>query len=206
MEDNKCLLVLSAAAVQAEFQIGEGVVTLVKFASGNKPAVTDIADRPMLPKALVSALRAQGVDIFPDHDSHCYIEGLPLKDIQTERHLYRCMALTSNALGFAWSRWNLLSGYDKLIMQFREKAPGHKEGPQQVVLITPQKTSVLECTEASQTFSDAPVEGYEHFYDLYLMAGDKCSPEVKEQLGKAKAVFVNTVFQFLSYAKVLSYA
>ena len=45
---------------------------------------------------LIKEMRKQGVDIFPDHDSHCYIEGLPLKDIQTERHLYNCMALTAN--------------------------------------------------------------------------------------------------------------
>ncbi len=43
-------------------------------------------------------MRQQGVDIFPDCDSHCYIEGLPLKDIATERHLYYCMALTANSL------------------------------------------------------------------------------------------------------------
>ena len=36
--------------------------------------------------------------------------GLPLKDIQTERHLYHCMSLTANALNYSWSRWNLLSG------------------------------------------------------------------------------------------------
>ena len=51
--------------------------------------------------------------------------GLPLKDIQTERHLYNCMALTANALNYSWSRWNLLSGYDKLIMQYREKVIYH---------------------------------------------------------------------------------
>ena len=45
--------------------------------------------------------------------------GLPLKDIQTERHLYDCMALVANSLNFTWSRWNLLSGYDKLVMQYR---------------------------------------------------------------------------------------
>ena len=46
----------------------------------------------------------KGVDIFPDCDSHCYIEGLPLKDIPTERHLYYCMALTANAVSYSWSR------------------------------------------------------------------------------------------------------
>lgn len=91
-------------------------------------------------------------------------------------------------------------------MQYREKVPGHKESGHQVVLVTPEKTSVLECTEASQTFSDKPVEGFENMADIYCMAVDHCSPEVKEQLPKSKAVFVNTVFQFLSSAKVLSYA
>ena len=209
MGENKALMTLSAAAVQAEFEIGEGVVTLVKFSSGNKPPVKGLQDKPMILKELIKEMRIQGVDIFPDYDSHCYIEGLPLKDIQTESHLYHCMALTANALNFSWSRWNLLSGYKKLIMQYREKVPDSgKETPHQVLLITPEKTSVLECTEASQTFSDKGIEGYEHLYDLYTMAtNEKCSGEaVRQQLPKAKAVFVDTVFQFLSCTKVLSYA
>ena len=74
------------------------------------------------------------------------------------------------------------------------------------MLITPEKTSVLECTEASQTFSDKPVEGFENMADLFAMAENHCSQEVRDQLPKAKAVFTNTVFQFLSSAKVISYA
>lgn len=132
--------------------------------------------------------------------------GLPLKDIQTEQHLYNCMALTANALNFSWSRWNLLSGYEKLIMQYREKVPNHPETQLQVVLVTPQKTSVLECTEASQTFSDEAVPGMGNLADVYTMALDLGSEEVKEQIPKAKAVFVNTVYEFLSSAKIISYA
>jgi len=56
-----------------------------------------------------------------------FSSGLPLKDIQTEGHLYHCMALVANSLNFTWSRWNLLSGYDKLIMQYRERLPGAPE-------------------------------------------------------------------------------
>ncbi len=62
------------------------------------------------------------------------------------------MALTANSLNFTWSRWNLLSGYDKLIMQYREKPPGAPDKTHDVLLITPESTCVLECTEASQTF------------------------------------------------------
>ena len=45
--ENKCVIGLSAAAIQAEFEIGEGYVTLVKFSSGNKPPVKGIQDIPM---------------------------------------------------------------------------------------------------------------------------------------------------------------
>ena len=54
-------------------------MTLVKFSSGNKPPVKGIVDNPMKLKDLIKEMRQQGVDIFPDCDSHCYIEGLPLK-------------------------------------------------------------------------------------------------------------------------------
>ena len=48
---------------------------MIKFAAGNKPPVRGILDKPMIQKELVGLMRAQGVDIFPDYDSHCYIEG-----------------------------------------------------------------------------------------------------------------------------------
>ena len=35
-----------------------------------------ILEKPMIIKELVKEMRCQGVDIFPDYDSHCYIEGM----------------------------------------------------------------------------------------------------------------------------------
>ena len=74
------------------------------------------------------------------------------------------------------------------------------------MLITPESTSVLECTEASQTFSDKPLEGSKHYADLYTLALDICKEDVHQQMAKAKAVFVNSVYEFLTTCKVLSYA
>ena len=84
--------------------------------------------------------------------------------------------------------------------------PGSADTTHQVMLITPENTSVLECTEASQTFNDKPLEGSGIYADLHTMALDTCSKEVVEQMEKGKAIFVNTVFEFLSCTKVLSYA
>ena len=66
--------------------------------------------------------------------------------------------------------------------------------------------STLECTEASQTFSDKPLEGSKIYSDLYSLTLDTAKPEVLEQMKKAKAVFLNSVYEFLSFTKVLSYA
>ena len=89
LDKNKAVIALSAAAVQAEFEIGEGTVTLIKFASGNKPPVKGIQNKPMMLADLIKEMRRQGVDIFPDYDSHCYIEGLPLKVCEHDCLRYR---------------------------------------------------------------------------------------------------------------------
>ena len=56
---------------------------MIKFAAGNKPPVRGILDKPMIQKELVGLMRAQGVDIFPDYDSHCYIEGKAVYMVNT---------------------------------------------------------------------------------------------------------------------------
>ena len=99
-----------------------------------------------------------------------------------------------------------LSRQNETFFYYREKLPGSADVSHQVMLITPDNTSVLECTEASQTFNDKPLEGSGIYADLYTMALDTCSKEVVEQMDKAKAVFTDTMFQFLSCTKILSYA
>ncbi len=55
-------------------------------------------------------------------------------------------------------------------------------------------------------FSDKPMEGSKIYSDLYTMALDICKPEVHEHMEKAKAVFYNSVYEFLTSTKVISYA
>jgi hypothetical protein len=66
-------------------------------------------------------LQEYGVNLKPEADSPLYIEGLPIKDLATEAHLYRTMALTVPSNHYAWSRWNLLAGPEKLVIQYKEK-------------------------------------------------------------------------------------
>ena len=97
------------------------------------------------------------------------------------------------------------------------------------MLITPERTSVLECTEASQTFSDTPETGLPFYSDLYSLALDHCSSNVflthffffnllpifqsffdpgnvTKQMEQATPIFIDSVYQFLLATLVLSYA
>ena len=76
---SRAVIALSAAAVQAEFALEPGLVTLVKFSSGNKPPVKviilfpvtqmillplkGIIDVPMKLKDLIKEMRHQGRSI-----------------------------------------------------------------------------------------------------------------------------------------------
>lgn len=61
-----------------------------------------------------------GVDLFPLHDAHCYIDGATPKHRAAEDHLYHCMALMSTSHSFSWSRWNLLAGRRNMVLQMKE--------------------------------------------------------------------------------------
>ncbi|XP_063604864.1 dynein axonemal intermediate chain 7 homolog, partial [Penaeus indicus] len=114
-------LTLIAAVVVADFTITEGQVCLANLQDGARTALSHLYGKNMKPGALIKTLQFYGINLFPDRDSYCYIDGLPTKHRPTEQHLYRCMALVAPAVHFAWSRWNLLAGKTKLVFQMKTK-------------------------------------------------------------------------------------
>lgn len=83
----------------------------------------------------MQTLQFYGINLFPDRDSYCYIDGLPGKHRATEQHLYRCMALVAPVLHFAWSRWNLLAGQNKLVFQMKTKKLAADESQVPLILL-----------------------------------------------------------------------
>ena len=77
---------------------------------------------------LLQTLEFYGIKLFPNRDSYCYVDGLPLKDRPTEQHLYKSMALTCTVYNTAWSRWNLLAGEYNLVFQLKRDDISSEEG------------------------------------------------------------------------------
>ncbi|XP_066969371.1 dynein axonemal intermediate chain 7-like [Macrobrachium rosenbergii] len=200
-------LTLSAAVVQAEFTIMEGNVQLSNLQDGARSALSHLYNKPMKPKTLINTLQFYGINLFPDRDSYCYIDGLPSKHRPTEQHLYRCMALVAPAINFAWSRWNLLAGQNKLVFQMKTKKLVSDESQvgQPLVLVTPQRTCVLECTEISQAFSMNQEDPEKYHADLYQMVLDDLGPEVNQIVRGASPVFTHTIHTMLKSSSIISY-
>ncbi|XP_047487265.1 dynein axonemal intermediate chain 7 homolog [Penaeus chinensis] len=205
-------LTLIAAVVVADFTITvkacpcvrEGQVCLANLQDGARTALSHLYGKNMKPGALIKTLQFYGINLFPDRDSYCYIDGLPTKHRPTEQHLYRCMALVAPAVHFAWSRWNLLAGKTKLVFQMKTKKLLTDES-QPLVLVTPQRTCVLECTEISQSFSNNPEEPNKYYADLYQMVLGDLGSSVRQTVEAASPVFIHTIHSMLKSASVISY-
>lgn len=105
-------------------------------------------------------MRSCGADVFPEFDTFCYTEGTCEKHWPMERHLYYSIAQLSDCFNFAWSRWNLLAGRRKIVLQMREYKPNRPKQPQHTtLLVTPLKAIYVNCTEVSQVFSEEGIEG-----------------------------------------------
>ena len=65
----------------------------------------------------VQELQQYGINLFPDEDTFCYMDGLPLKHKSTELQAYFHMALTATSARYSWSRWNLLAGRERIVFQ-----------------------------------------------------------------------------------------
>ncbi|XP_069178268.1 dynein axonemal intermediate chain 7 homolog isoform X2 [Procambarus clarkii] len=155
----------------------------------------------------IMTLQFYGINLFPDRDSYCYIDGLPTKHRPTEQHLYRCMALVAPTVHFAWSRWNLLAGTTKLVFQMKTKklAADDTQMGQPLVLVTPQKTSVLQCTEISQAFSNNDQDPSKYYADLYQLVLGEVGEGARRMLEDASPVFIHTIHHMLKSASVISY-
>ncbi|XP_076047226.1 dynein axonemal intermediate chain 7 homolog [Oratosquilla oratoria] len=207
---NSAVLSLTAAVVLAEIVITEGQVSLQLLQDGARSVLTHLYGKFMKPKQLIKTLRFYGINLFPEEDSYCYIDGLPIKHRPTELHLYNCMSLVGPTMQLAWSRWNLLAGPNKLVFQMKKMLSESNQGSQELVLVTPQRTVVLECTEVSQSFSAEPRQGLkvsylQYYADLYQLVSNEFKQDVIESMQQASSAFVHTINHMLNSSSVISY-
>lgn len=108
---------ITATTVIVEFVIRANLICLNQLQNATSTALQDIVGIFYPLHKLMRLMRQGGIDLFPQHDAYLYVEGVTQKHYIAENHLYNCMALVSTTYNFSWSRWNLLAGRNKMVMQ-----------------------------------------------------------------------------------------
>lgn len=175
------VLNVTAATVQAEFLVREDLVCLNSLAGGTSSALENILGEYMKLHILIDKMREGGCDLFPERDAASYVKGLPLKHPVAERHLQECMGLLCTAYAFSWSRWNVTRNPREIVLQFKElHGCIAKQRTNVTLLVTPSKTTTVECTEVSPEFSAVPIDGdnekVRHRNKMGMFSIDKFQP------------------------------
>jgi len=197
---------ITAATVIVEFIIKANQVCLNQLQNATSTALQEIVGIFYPPHQLIRLMRQGGIDLFPQHDAYLYVEGVTQKHFQAENHLYNCMALFSSTYNFSWSRWNLLAGRNNMVMQVREFIDRKRLPNYQMLLVTPLKAIIVDCTEVSAAFSHQGVEGMQFYPDLYMLVSEHASSLSKEKIANIDLALVQTVYQILSNVRVFSYS
>ncbi|XP_053595939.1 uncharacterized protein LOC103573796 isoform X4 [Microplitis demolitor] len=153
---------ISAAIVQVEFVVRENLVCLNSLIGGTTTALQDLVGKYMKLDILIRKMRSGGCDLFPERDTFSYIKGLQVKHPIAEKHLQSCMGLLSTAYMFAWSRWNATVSARQIIIQIKElHGCVAKEQTNMMLMVTPLRTTLIDCTEVGSEFSDKSMPGEE---------------------------------------------
>ncbi|XP_069691466.1 dynein axonemal intermediate chain 7 homolog [Periplaneta americana] len=197
---------ITAAVMIVEFIIKGDKVCVNQLQNGATEALQEIVGKYYSPYQLRKLLCTGGVDLFPPHDAYCYIDGATPKHRAAEDHLYHCMALLSTSHSFAWSRWNLLAGRRNLVLQMREFVEKKRQHDYSLLLVTPLKACIVDCTEMSQSFSDEGVQGTKFCSDLYHLVLEQGSLGAASKINNIPFTLAETVFEMLVTTRVLSFS
>lgn len=199
-------LSITAATVIVEFIIKANEVCLNQLQNATSIALQDIVGIFYPPHKLVRLMRQGGVDLFPQHDAYLYVEGVTPKHYIAEKHLYNCMSLLCTTYNFSWSRWNLLAGRNNMVMQVREFLDRKKLPNYSMLLVTPLKAIIVDCTEVSQAFTQQGVEGMKFYPDLFMLVCEHASSFSKSKFQELDLTLTQTVNFMLSNIRMLSYS
>ncbi|GLG93981.1 Uncharacterized protein GBIM_01287 [Gryllus bimaculatus] len=163
----------------------------------SKGVLLNITANIVIVEFTVKIMQRGGVDIFPDRDAYCYVEGSASKHRVAEDHLYHCMALFSTSHNFTWSRWNLLAGRRKMVLQMREYLDRKNLDNHSTLFSSPQRALLVDCTEVSQSFTEEGLPGMKFYADLLQLVEDNATPAAKKKYKNISFKVVETVFQLL---------
>ncbi|EDW07762.1 dynein axonemal intermediate chain 7 isoform X1 [Drosophila mojavensis] len=196
---------LTASLISLEMTITEAGYTVHNFQGGSTQGLTDMLGKTLSLSELKATLILSAVDIFPDEDAFCYTEGSCEKNFVMEMHTYACISTLALSHNFSWSRWNLLAGSRTAVLLIRELLEGKKVPYYSTLLVTPLKTSIIDCTEVSASFNAVGIAGMEYYADLYQLSQAHAQPVSLEKQRNMSPILRENVASILIGIRPLSF-
>ncbi|CAG9853528.1 unnamed protein product [Phyllotreta striolata] len=198
---------ITTAIIILEFNVKDGLVCISQLQNSPNRALLDQIGKYVKLHRVKKMLKNAGIDIFPEHDGYCYVDGSCEKHWPTEKHLYSNMAILSGVFNFSWSRWNASQGRRNIVVQMREYAPDRsKQKTHLLVLVNPMKAYYIDCTEVSQAFVDKPVEGSKFCADLLNLVRSTTGIFIRKKVESYSKINVYAVYEFLVATRVVSFS
>lgn len=161
--------------------INEGFV-LNSYQGGQSTIVQDLIGKTLKLHQLKGGLARAAINLFPESDAVCYTDNTCEKNAVMESHLYKCMAALGLTYNFSWSRWNLAAGRRACVLLMREiienqkavsicnissfeftcstcKTRSNIQPSYSTLHVTPQKATLVDCTDVSSAFSAKCIDG-----------------------------------------------
>ncbi|ALC49871.1 CG15373 [Drosophila busckii] len=198
------LFSFTASLISLDMTITEGGYTVNNFQGGSTQGITEMIGKTMSLQELKATLILSAVDIFPDEDAFCYTEGSCEKNYVMELHTYACISTLALSHNFSWSRWNLLAGSRTAVLLIRELLEGKKVPYYSTLLVTPLKTSIIDCTEVSASFNAVGIAGMEYYADLYQLSQAHAQPVSLEKQRTMSPILRDNVAGILMAIRPLS--
>ncbi|KAH8281343.1 hypothetical protein KR018_011457, partial [Drosophila ironensis] len=194
----------TASLISLDMTITSAGYTVNNFQGGSTQGITDMIGKTLSLAELKATLILSAVDIFPDEDAFCYTEGSCEKNYVMEMHCYACLATLAQSHNFSWSRWNLLAGSRTAVLLLRELIEGKKVPYYSTLLVTPLKTSIIDCTEVSASFNAVGIPGMEYYADLYQLSQAHAQPGSLEKQRTMNPVLRDNISRILMAIRPLS--
>ncbi|XP_039498129.1 dynein axonemal intermediate chain 7 homolog isoform X1 [Drosophila santomea] len=194
----------TASLISLDMTITKSGYTVNNFQGGSTQGITDMIGKTLSLAELKATLILSAVDIFPDEDAFCYTEGSCEKNYVMEMHCYACLSTLAQSHNFSWSRWNLLAGSRTAVLLVRELIEGKKVPYYSTLLVTPLKTSIIDCTEVSASFNAVGIPGMEYYADLYQLSQAHAQPGSLEKQKTMNPVLRDNVAKILMAIRPLS--
>ncbi|KGL79455.1 Protein CASC1, partial [Tinamus guttatus] len=204
---DELLLIVTTAFAEVHIQVKDHQCTLTSVVVEEKKVLSPLTGKWMSPVHLTVVLKKAGINIFPAEYSHKYVcvnKKAPLAEVKA----YQQMALVASAFAFSWSKWNLESGEEQIVLKVSEhlKAEAVEDEDWSLYMFNGQRAQRLKITEASEAFS-AELEDHTEFHStLYHMLKDFASNAAIDKVKTAGFLFIDTVYQLLLATRVLTYS